>query len=97
MPAASSRVRYASQIAIVEYGAALAYARIAPHAPISRDGHSVGAEPTSTWNPCLTSRINCITFSRLPELSLIAMMFGCSLSAATASTEISTPVVCGQL
>ena len=47
-PAASSLCRCASQIAIVEYGAAFAYARIAPHAPTMNDGHSVGADPTST-------------------------------------------------
>src|ERR1035437_6422485 len=96
-PAASSRVLYASHMAITEYGAALAYARMAPQAPINRDGHNVGGLPTSTWKPCCTSRIICMTFSRLPELSLMAMMLGCSLRPTTASTEISTPVVCGQL
>src|ERR1017187_6734058 len=92
IPAVSCRVRYASQMAITEYGDALAYARMAPHAPISSDGQRVGAEPTSTWNPCFTSRIICMTFSRLPELSLMAITLGCSESATTASTGISTPV-----
>ena len=36
----------------------------------------MGAEPTSTWKPSFISRIICITFSMLPELSLMAMMFG---------------------
>ena len=44
----------------------------------------------------MTSRTICITFSIFPELSLIAITFGCSLNAATVSAGMSTPVVCGQ-
>ena len=71
-----SRVRNASQIVMQAYGHTLANASTAPTAPTTNDGHNVGALPTSTWNPGFTSRIIFITFSRFPELSLIAMMFG---------------------
>src|ERR1022692_1328978 len=49
---------------------------MAPVAPISSDGHSVGAEPTVTWKPGRDSRIICITFSMFPELSLMLVLAG---------------------
>src|SRR5436190_14157403 len=95
--ASTSRVRYASQIVMQAYGAAFANASTAPTAPTENDGAIVGADPTSTWNPGLHSRIICMTFSMLPELSLMAMIFGCSERRATTSGGMSIPVACGQL
>src|ERR1700687_4761806 len=76
MPAANSRERWASQMLMVEYGAALANARTAPAHPMASDGASMGAEPVNTWNPGRTSLIIWIHFSRLPELSLIPKILG---------------------
>src|ERR1035438_1540669 len=66
---------------------------MAPVAPISSDGHSVGAEPTVTWKPGRDSRIICITFSMFPELSLMPMIFGWCESSTTAAAGISSAVV----
>src|ERR1700676_1829878 len=95
--AANSRERWASQMLIAAYGAALENASKPPTQPTASDGASVGAEPVNTWKPGFTVSITWMIFSMLPELSFSAMMFGCSDKQATASAEMSTPVACGQL